>query len=96
VMRAMAPDLAERYQRAPDLLRDVLEARNAVVPRRTPAAGVSGDKVDGAGGRAARDEAHGIQSRLRARETPAPRFCWQCRKPLHARTDRCPFCGEEQ
>ena len=32
-----------------------------------------------------------------ARETPAsPRFCWQCRKPLHARTDRCPFCGETQ
>ncbi len=27
---------------------------------------------------------------------PAARFCWQCRKPLHARTDRCPFCGEGQ
>ncbi len=25
----------------------------------------------------------------------APKFCWQCRKPLHARTDRCPFCGED-
>jgi hypothetical protein len=37
-----------------------------------------------------------IQSRLRARETPLPRFCWHCRKPLHARTDRCPFCGESQ
>ena len=23
-------------------------------------------------------------------------FCWQCHKPLHARTDRCPFCGETQ
>ena len=29
-------------------------------------------------------------ARSRARETPAARFCWQCRKPLHARTDRCP------
>ena len=31
-----------------------------------------------------------------AREAPAARFCWQCRKPLHARTDRCPFCNEKQ
>ena len=28
-----------------------------------------------------------IQSRLKARETPTPRFCWHCRKPLHARTE---------
>ena len=37
-----------------------------------------------------------IHSRLKARETPLPRFCWHCRKPLHARSDRCPFCGEAQ
>jgi len=37
-----------------------------------------------------------IQGRLRARETPPSRFCWQCRKPLHPRADRCPFCGEAQ
>jgi hypothetical protein len=37
-----------------------------------------------------------IQSRLRAREIPPARFCWHCRKPLHARTDRCPFCNEAQ
>jgi len=37
-----------------------------------------------------------IQTRLRAREAPQARFCWHCRKPLHARTDRCPFCGETQ
>ena len=37
-----------------------------------------------------------IQTRLKAREAPQPRFCWQCRKPLHARSDRCPFCGEAQ
>ncbi len=43
-----------------------------------------------------RDDAQSIQSRLRAREAPAARFCWHCRKPLHARTDRCPFCGETQ
>src|SRR5512133_1711992 len=33
VMKAMAPDLTERYQRASDLLEDVLAARNAA---RTP------------------------------------------------------------
>ena len=31
-----------------------------------------------------------------ARDSPQPRFCWKCNKPLHARTDRCPFCGEAQ
>jgi hypothetical protein len=37
-----------------------------------------------------------IQARLRARAVPQARFCWHCRKALHARTDRCPFCGESQ
>jgi hypothetical protein len=37
-----------------------------------------------------------IQVRLKAREAPPARFCWHCRKPLHARSDRCPFCGEAQ
>jgi serine/threonine-protein kinase len=29
--------------------------------------------------------AEDIQTRLKARESPQPRFCWHCRKPLHAR-----------
>ena len=42
-------------------------------------------------------EAVEIQLRLKAREAPqTPRFCWHCRKPLHARSDHCPFCGERQ
>jgi serine/threonine-protein kinase len=90
VMRAMAPEVTARYQRAPELLEDVLAAR----PRKTPAGG-AGAKGESSG-RSARDDAHGIQTRLRARETPAARFCWQCRKPLHARTDKCPFCNETQ
>ncbi|HEX9367220.1 MAG TPA: serine/threonine-protein kinase [Vicinamibacterales bacterium] len=91
VMKALAPDTTARYQRASDLLDDVLAARNAArtpqpgaVPRPAPPRGV------------ARDDAQSIQSRLRARDTPAARFCWHCRKPLHARTDRCPFCNETQ
>jgi serine/threonine protein kinase len=92
VMRAMAPDLSERYQRASELLDDILAARTSTRSRRTP----SGDTPRGDSARAAREEAQGIQARVRQRDTPTARFCWQCRKPLHARTDRCPFCGEAQ
>ena len=85
VMRAMAPDVTTRYQRAADVLEDLLAARAPA--RRTPASKEPQRQ---------RDDAQGIQSRLRAREAPAGRFCWQCRKPLHARSDRCPFCNEAQ
>jgi hypothetical protein len=88
VMKAMAPDIASRYQRAGDLLEDLLAAREPG-PRRTAARPAVVD-VDPAVATAE------IQTRLRARETPAARFCWHCRKPLHARSDRCPFCGESQ
>ena len=37
-----------------------------------------------------------IRKRLKAREVPKRGFCWHCRKPLHARSDTCPFCGETQ
>jgi eukaryotic-like serine/threonine-protein kinase len=92
VMRAMAPDLTARYQRAADLLDDVLSARITPQPGQTPAPG----GVSRIGARAGRDDVQRIHSRLRARSAPAARFCWQCRKPLHARTDRCPFCNEPQ
>jgi serine/threonine-protein kinase len=87
VLRALAPDLSTRYARASDLLDDVLAAREPM-PRRVNRGGSAGQTTD--------DQVAEIQSRLKARETPTPRFCWHCRKPLHARTDRCPFCGESQ
>jgi serine/threonine protein kinase len=90
IMRALAPDLTLRYQRAADLLEDLLAAHAPAARRgkgrRRTAIGL--DLVDA--------NVADIQSRLKARETPQPRFCWQCRKPLHARTDRCPFCNEAQ
>jgi len=92
VMKAMAPETGARYQRASDVLEDVLAARNRV---RTPPAGAV-PRPAAASVRAARDDAQSIQSRLRARDAPSARFCWHCRKPLHARTDRCPFCNEKQ
>jgi eukaryotic-like serine/threonine-protein kinase len=88
VMKAMAPDVSARYQRASDLLDAMLAARPASSGRRpwrpSPvAAGVATDP-------------HDIQARLKARESPQARFCWRCGKALHARNDRCPFCGEPQ
>ena len=84
IMKAMAPDVHSRYQRASDLLDAVLAARTRSPHRPGPSAGPDAAQVQD------------IQTRLKARETPQPRFCWQCRKPLHARSDRCPFCGEAQ
>jgi serine/threonine-protein kinase len=93
VLRAMAPDLASRYGRASDLLDDLLSLRPA--PRRVAAEGEPAGVRSVAAPAA---EAVGVSHlRTRVRETPpASRFCWQCRKPLHARADRCPFCGERQ
>ncbi len=87
VLKAMAPDIHARYARAGDLLDDVLAFRGAW-GRRTPRSAAPAESAS--------DEVQDIQSRLKARETPQPRFCWHCRKPLHARSDRCPFCGEAQ
>jgi serine/threonine-protein kinase len=95
VMKAMAPDIHHRYPRAGDLLDAVLAIRGGGSRR----AGRTPPPSQAAAGTAAEASDHApqdIQSRLKAREAPAPRFCWHCRKPLHARSDRCPFCGEAQ
>src|SRR5688572_28011995 len=86
VLRAMAPDPTDRFQRASELLEELLAARQPA-PRRAIRRG---------GPTTADATVAEIQSRLRAREPLPARFCWHCRKPLHARTDRCPFCGETQ
>ena len=93
VMKAVAPDVNKRYQRASDLLNDLLAARGRrkttrVIPRQTPTPPpVAASPAE---------DVHDMHTRLRARETPQPRFCWHCRKPLQARSARCPFCGEAQ
>ncbi len=88
VLKAMAPDLRSRYQRAHELLDDLLAAGSSAGARRTPRPTPPPAHLS--------DDVQDIQTRLKAREAPPPRFCWQCRKPLHARTDRCPFCNEAQ
>jgi serine/threonine-protein kinase len=92
VMRALAADVSGRYQRAEDLLNDILGARRELV-RRTPAAVAAGGTVDTPRTAIARPPA---TPRPRARDVATGRFCWQCRKPLPARGGRCPFCGESQ
>jgi eukaryotic-like serine/threonine-protein kinase len=91
VVKALAPEIHARYQRAGDLMDDVLGARGTG-PRRMPRVTPAGEPVVTSAG----DEVQEIHNRLKAREVPQPRFCWHCRKPLHARSDRCPFCGEAQ
>ena len=90
VLKAMAPEIHARYQRAGELLDDVLAA-GAGSMRRTPRPAPA-DQAPAVRS----DEVQEIHTRLKAREAPQPRFCWHCRKPLHARSDRCPFCGEAQ
>lgn len=98
VMRALAPDVSARYQRAEDLLNDLLAARRVLV--RKPASPVPSSPAPAGAGAAARPtpppRPTPTPTRLRTRETPVARFCWQCRKPLPARGTRCPFCGESQ
>ena len=93
VMKALDPELTLRYQRGSELLDDVLAARDPA-PRK--AARADKGRSSGASAPDADEQVAEIQSRLRARETPQARFCWNCRKALHARNDRCPFCGEQQ
>ncbi|MCC7008331.1 MAG: serine/threonine protein kinase [Acidobacteria bacterium] len=93
VMRALEGAVSQRYQRAEELLHDILAARRDVsrpTPRQTPVA---------AGGRVAAPRpvmARPVTPRHRTRELAVGRFCWQCRKPLPVRGGRCPFCGETQ
>lgn len=93
VMKAVAPDIGMRYQRASELLHDLLAARDGrLTPRTTPRHTPPPPQVAAS----SPEDVQDMHTRLRARATPQPRFCWHCRKPLHARSARCPFCGEAQ
>jgi serine/threonine protein kinase len=87
ILKAMAPEVSGRYQRAGELLEDLLAARAAPVRRgaRSPVPPAQSP-----------DAPVDMHHRIKAREQPQARLCWHCNKPLHARSDRCPFCGEVQ
>jgi serine/threonine-protein kinase len=94
IMQAMAPEVAQRYQRASDLLSDILELRPQV-RRPTPVRLHENDLPRPIPRTPTPHAELGAVPRARPVE-PGSRFCWNCRKPLHARTDRCPFCSEAQ
>ena len=89
VMKALAPELSARYQRAAELLNDLEQAsapasRPAQAPERRPDTPRE----------SARARVHVTPRRLGTGAPSSGRFCLRCHKPLHARADRCPFCGE--
>ena len=90
VMKAVAPELSTRYQRAAELLGDLLQASSpAPRPNSTP------DRRADLPREAARARVVRATPRRLRTDTPSSgRFCLRCHKPLHARADRCPFCGE--
>jgi serine/threonine-protein kinase len=97
ILRALRADVATRYQRAEDLLTDLLAARQTLV-KRAPA--VAAPAIATVTPPRAPMQPPVIKTPLpvrpRTRDLGANRFCWHCRKPLPARADRCPFCGETQ
>ena len=90
VMKALAPEVADRYQRAGDLLADLEEIR---ARRRVTPAAIDQSRGASSDGGLSRRDGH---SKHRQQPQLVPGFCWRCRKPLHARANRCPFCGESQ
>ena len=101
VLKALAPDLAIRYPRAADLLHDIVAVQSrktrTAAPSPVPLSAPTASSAPAAPvRRLPEDSAAAIQDRVKARDTPQPRFCWQCRKALASRADRCPFCDEKQ
>ena len=90
VMKALAPKLSMRYQRASELLLD-LEDTYGDGALHVPS-------LDALPLTAQQDNPNPNirHNRNESDQHDSAGFCWQCHKPLHARTDRCPFCGETQ
>ena len=93
VMTALSPKLSARYQRASELIAD-LELSYGPQDRPAPIEEQTGADTPNEGSRELNISS--VQKRLRPTSPPTGKFCWQCHKPLHARTDRCPFCHETQ
>jgi serine/threonine-protein kinase len=92
VMHALAPEVGARYQRADELVHDLLQARREIVRRvATPQPSAAAARA-----RISPPPSRPTPARIRTRDVAASRFCWHCRKPLPARGGRCPFCGESQ
>ena len=96
IMRALAPDVSARYQRAEDLLQDLLAARRDGLRKPAPATAPAEPSLAPAVPRASTPVRLPSPARMRTRDISTSRFCWNCRKPLPAKGSRCPFCSESQ
>ena len=92
VMKALAPELSMRYQRATELLLDLADA----YPERSPNSLPLNAQSHSSTPQQNRPNLNARRNRNESDQHNSGRFCWQCHKPLHARTDRCPFCEETQ
>ncbi len=92
VMKALAPAVADRYNRASDLLDDLLSAKSVILG--TPMPRSVADLGEGT----PRPSRGGVPSprAVSYQDREAARSCWHCRRPLHNLATRCPFCGEQQ
>lgn len=92
VMKLLAPELSMRYQRASELLLDLDDAYDA----RTPTGSSLGSQPHPLTPQQSGPNPNARRNRNESDQHDSGGFCWQCHKPMHARTDRCPFCGETQ
>ena len=93
VMKALAPTLSSRYQRAAELIADL---ELSYGPQNHSEPSVDENITSLPDGSPQEFQTSNVQKRLRSTTPSTGKFCWQCHKPLHARTDRCPFCHETQ
>jgi len=93
VMKALSPEVTDRYQRAGRLLSDLeeIQVERRVKPASPPMPSDTPRLSEGSG-----TEIRSIRAHLRPRTATPAGFCWHCRKPLHATAINCPFCGEAQ
>jgi serine/threonine-protein kinase len=93
VMKALAPQVVDRYSRASDLLDDLLSAKSVILGTPMPRT------VSDLGADLAPRTARGVVPSARdvkPQGRESARSCWHCRRPLHTLATRCPFCGEQQ
>lgn len=93
VMKALAPQVTDRYTRAQDLLDDLLAAKPVILgtPGPRAIADLGLDEV-----RPARPAMPPPPRSVKYQDREAARNCWHCRRPLHNLATKCPFCGENQ
>jgi serine/threonine protein kinase len=94
VMKALAPQITDRYTRASDLLDDLLAAKSVILGTPGPRAIVDMGLDDG--NRPARGSSPPLPRAVKYQDREAARNCWHCRRPLHNLASKCPFCGENQ